>query len=383
MRNKEGSALIKKFLDGNCTPEELARLDEWYNTVAKENSGTPFSQNLLIQQEARLEMLLYPNGKEKNAISTLLWNHRITFAATLTLIVATAAILFINNRKYNTANDDVSPGKNAAMLTLSSGKRIDLTRADIGQVIRTPGLVVSKTADGQILFESSSAASGTDEQTLTYNTVETPIGGQYKVVLPDHSSVWLNANSVLKFPTSFSKGIRKVNLSGEGYFEITKDKEHPFIVASGNQLVKVLGTHFNVNDYPEEKEVKTTLLEGSISLGLLSSSGDLSKAVILKPGQQARNNGSSIVTANIDAENTIDWKNGRFNFNNDRLEDIMTKLARWYDVKVIYEDENLKQKIFGGSTLRTNNISVILSKLQLTGEVRFTIKGKEVTVSQH
>lgn len=186
--------------------------------------------------------------------------------------------------------------------------------------------------------------------------------------------VTLNAASSLKFPASFT-GLanRKVELSGEAYFEVAKDKKHPFIVQSGSQEVEVLGTHFNVNTYPDEKAAKTTLLEGSVKV---SANGN---AHLLIPGQQSilTNNTVDIVTANI--KETMAWKNGYFRFNDDRIDEIMPLLSRWYDVEVNYEGK-ISDERFSGTISRYKNINEVLAMLSYSNAVKFKIEGRRITV---
>lgn len=174
----------------------------------------------------------------------------------------------------------------------------------------------------------------------------TPRGGTYQIVLSDGTKVWLNASSELKFPASFNQTKqRSVELSGEAYFEVAKNKMKPFMVRSNGQEIEVLGTHFNVNSYLDEKVTKTTLLEGAIKLSQLKR--DNPASYVLRPGQQAVA-GNTVVIRNVDAMDVIDWKNGMFIFNKESLESIMRKLSRWYDVDVVFEDEKLKSKLLGG-----------------------------------
>ncbi|MDO7744629.1 MAG: FecR family protein, partial [Pedobacter sp.] len=220
----------------------------------------------------------------------------------------------------------------------------------------------------------------------------TPRGGEYKVNLPDGTTVWMNAASSLKFPVQFNGRQRKVNLKGEAYFEVAKvtTKELikgkqvttrlPFIVETEKQDVQVLGTHFNVNAYAEEAITKTTLLEGAVSVSLVSTPKNLNpETYYLQPGQQANLNGNSIKVMAADIEEAMAWKNGLFMFNGQDLEGIMKQVERWYDVDVVFSDNSLKTQTFKGTISRFKKISQLLEVLESTGSVHFTMEGRRIT----
>jgi ferric-dicitrate binding protein FerR (iron transport regulator) len=240
-------------------------------------------------------------------------------------------------------------------------------------------------------------------------TAATPRGGTYQITLPDGTKVWLNAASSLKFPASFgSLKTRSVELTGEGYFEVAKDKAHPFIVATAKQEVQVLGTHFNINAYNDEGSTKTTLLEGSVSVSSLplysssrgkrsderplghATSRDLSYRrddgggrddVVLKPNQESvLTNNAQIRVTDVTAEDAVAWKNGDFVFRGEALESVMRKVARWYDVEVVYADDVPRDVVIGGYVSRSRNISVVLERMAKTGRIKFKIEGKKITV---
>ncbi|WP_442590865.1 FecR family protein [Pedobacter sp. AW31-3R] len=376
MKKEVSKALLKKYEEGKCTPEELHLLEDWYNRTAHENAGTPFTQDLFIQQKAGLEQLWPKQKKKPNHIIVLYNAYKSYGVAAVVFICASVGIYFmIAGRNDSSLGGDVDPGENKAVLTLSDGTKINVTDAKLGLLSTTSGMKVTKSSKGEVVITFLNNPGSNNAKSTDFNTIETPKGGEFKVCLPDGSNVWLNAASTLRFPTTFVyAGTRSVQLSGEAYFEIFKDKAHPFIVSTENQEVKVLGTHFNVNSYPEEVVVKTTLLEGAV---LVSALG---KHTALKPGQQSVNNGKTINVRSIEAENEIDWHNGSFTFNDEPLGNILNKLARWYDVKFIYKDKDLQYKSLAGSASRYAKISDILCQLELTGEVKFKIDGKEITV---
>jgi ferric-dicitrate binding protein FerR (iron transport regulator) len=268
--------------------------------------------------------------------------------------------------------NDVAPGNNKAVLTLNDGSKINLDDAKTGILASESNINIKKTGTGQLEY-----VAGTQSvKTVKYNILSTPMGGEYQLVLPDGSKVWLNSGSTLKFPTSFIGKERIVELKGEAYFDITKNSKMPFLVRTNNAMdIKVLGTQFNVMAYDDEKNINTTLIEGSVEV--LKGSGK----TMLKPGQEAiLNRGSgNIKVAPADLEQAIAWKNGYFIFYNENIESIMRKVSRWYNVDIVYQG-NLSNKDFVGTISRNKNVSELLKMLELTGAVHFSIDGRRITV---
>jgi len=375
MQNIDFDDLLNKYRSGTCTPEEQDLIEYF---IIFENISPNTLSNIEIGFELdKVQRRLEKAVPDRKPFIKKLFDYRVAASILICSGIGVYMLLF-TGRTNIPYDNDVEPGKNKAILTLADGQKISLTDAKNGEIAALPGMQVTKAKDGQLIFKvtGSSSASGTGK--IAYNTIETPNGGQYMVSLPDGSKVWLNAASKLSFPTTFDV-TRKVALNGEAYFEVKKDKKHPFVVESTTQQVQVLGTHFNINSYINEPSVNTTLLEGSVRV---TPAGKAEKefAVLLKPNQQAVNSGSGINVVAVDPSNSVAWKSGRFTFNNEPLEVIMRRLSRWYDVKVTYQNEGVRHKTFGGSTSRYSNISDVLCMLELTGEVKFKIKGKEITV---
>lgn len=309
---------------------------------------------------------------------------RFAVAASIILAVTTAGYFLKQRQKIKalpptaTAQQqkDILPGSNKAFLTLSNGQRISLTDAGNGTIAKQAGRLINKTADGQVVYDRSNANEQNSEQ--LYNTIETPRGGQYRITLADGSKVWLNAASSLKYPPAFNGDTRQVELTGEAYFEIEKDKAHPFRVKTAGQTVEVLGTSFDVNSYADEKHIATTLIEGSVKV--TNETGE----VILKPGEQALNNSSKtpirVSPANID--DVTDWRNEDFYLNRIDFRAAMRKIARWYDVDVIYDPSVPDNIESGGWISRNKPLSAVLKAMERTGQVHFKIDGKKVYVSK-
>lgn len=309
----------------------------------------------------------------------------LRIAASVVLTACVYLIYTLMNHQPKTEQDPVQassirPGGNYATLTLGNGKRINLQDMRNGLVDSGRGSEVLKTADDLLSYVDNKVVN--DEQHL----LSTPVGGQYSVVLPDGSRVWLNAASSLKYPVSFQGNERVVELTGEGYFEISTSpqpspkgegvRKKPFIVKVNGLKVEVLGTHFNINAYGDDIFTRTTLLEGSVKV---STKYDVS-GTIIKPGEQAQadSKGSITVQHTIDTEETVAWKNGLFVFKDASIETVLQQAVRWYDITVVYK--TTIHKHFNAEVLRSEPIEKLLRLLELTGAVHFKIENKTIYV---
>ena len=265
----------------------------------------------------------------------------------------------------------ISPGKQSATLTLANGKQIHLHETQNGRIAEESGIRISKTTDGQLIYEVSDKSQGEIEQ----NTLSTTKGETYRIKLPDGTQVWLNAASSLSYPVRFAnQKNRTVTLTGEAYFEVAKDSKHPFIVQAAAQQVEVLGTHFNVNSYADESAVQTTLLEGRVQVS------SHSQKLLLAPGEQSTLTARGVLKSRpIDTAPVIAWTNNEFMFDGDDIESVMRKVARWYNVEVIYQGKKTTEK-FGGGISRFDDVQKVLSLLEKTGAVHFRIDGKKIYV---
>ncbi|PSL43919.1 FecR family protein [Chitinophaga niastensis] len=358
-------------------------MDRYQQIAATKADYTSGNRLALIQKiEARLDTL--SSHDDISVPEQVSWWHplrRVAAAAVLLVLAAAAAFYFLprhNSAKAPVAalnplyKNDVAPGGNKAVLILANGVTILLDSAQNGTIASEGHTAINKTKDGEIIYEAGKGKA--DAPATAYNTIVTPKGGQFQVTLPDGSKVWLNAGSSLKFPPVFNGKERLVELTGEAYFEVAKNAAMPFKVTAGNQTVAVLGTHFNINAYTDEKNSRTTLLEGSVKI----LHAITHRSQLLKPGQQAKV-GDDILVSNVDAGEAIQWKNGYFNFSHEDIESIMRKVARWYDVDIQYEG-NITKEEFVGATSRFEKVSEVLDMLQLTGLVHFKINGRRITV---
>lgn len=306
---------------------------------------------------------------------------RYFIAASVAGLLVTGVWLYTKNGPVAKSNisstlasnfkNDVAPGGNKAVLTLSDGSHVVLDSVGKGTIAAQGNAQVVKLGDGQLAYKS-----GVNEETvsLAYNTLTTPAAGQFQVTLPDGSKVWLNNASSLRYPVTFSGKTREVELKGEAYFEIAPNAHQPFKVKVGGTLVDVLGTSFNITAYADENNIKTTLLSGSVRVSKEDA------LTVLKPGEQAWVNeaGKLTVQKDVDVDGVVAWKNGWFHFDHADLKTVMRMLARWYDVEVVYEGA-IPDRQFGGDIERKLNLSQVLEILQ-KNQVRFEIEGRKITV---
>lgn len=295
-------------------------------------------------------------------------------AAAMIIVIFSAGLFFYNvNTKKKISNviaykDDVGPANQGATLILASGKKIKLSGAANGELAKEAGVVITKTTNGQLVYEIK----GSNSNLNSVNTLSTAKGETYQLRLPDGSQIWLNAASSLTYSAGLIvEGKRRVMLDGEAYFEISKDKSHPFVVQTKKQEVEVLGTHFNVDSYGNEPTAKTTLIEGSVRIN---------HKVILKPNQQAKTDQTGITVTNVRTETFTDWKDGIFNFENERLPSIMRKIARWYDVEVDYSGVEKSLKTYSGTISKQEHISKVLQLLEESEGIRFKLDKKKLIV---
>lgn len=380
MSQVDAKEIIRKYQKGECTPEEQAIVEHYIIYVAVKPEQDVDMQPDLDDLRARL---IRTTNKKSWKIT---WPARVAIlAACTTVLLCVGNLIFAPPDKHiDRYKNEVDPGSDKAILTLENGTKINLSDAKSGALLKQSGIEIIKAEDGTLVYKVGGSTSNTAE----YNTITTPRGGQYKIILPDGTRVWLNAASSLTYRTSLNNGSnqRKVNLSGEAYFEVNKLKSiigkqritnMPFIVKTAKQEVTVLGTHFNISSYEDEPETKTTLLEGIIRV---STPHSKKGGTILKPGDQAVINGAEIKVKQIDTSLAVAWKNEEFMFRNESLESIMRKVARWYDVQVIYQNDEIGKERFGGTISRYDKISKVLRALEGTGEVKFQVEGRKITV---
>jgi len=378
--------LLKKYRAGAVSDQEGEFLAAYYNLFESE----PDITNMLSADEKEfLNSQIKAGIKSKIALhqqqpSTKSYSLLRRFAAAAIILVALSAVMFIYVQKINGTRStsfwrtekDIPPGGNKAILTLANGKQIILTNAQNGLLAQQGATQINKTANGLIIYNASAVTKSAD---TSYNTITTPRGGQYVVILPDSSKVYLNAASALRFPAAFSGKLRTVMLTGEAYFEVAHNKAKPFHVITKGQTVEVLGTHFNINAYDDEKAIKTTLLEGSVRVS------DADKVAMLTPGEQSQVSDPFIavrgitIDRNANTDEAVAWKNGFFQFENADIQTIMRQFSRWYNVDVVFEG-TVQERLFSGEIHRSLTVLQALDLLNYAN-VHFNIDGKKIIVS--
>lgn len=375
--------LVARYKAGEASPAELQAL---FGLIGEER----FDQLLGLDMDDEIERYL-SSGNAKHIRRP--WRR---YFAAASIFLFLGAGIYLSKRSSLPVIDneskmiaaaptiDVEPGSSKATLTLANGRIIDLNNSAEGTIAGQDGIKILKSKSGQLIYQIEEQESGqSTAEDLSYNTITTPRGGHWQVILPDGSGVWLNAGSSLRYPTRFGKEGRHVTLTGEAYFEIAKKinpgtgKREPFLVITENQKIEVLGTHFNVNGYSDEKLVRTTLLEGRVKLTATKTSASIE----LKPGFEALLNDQHFTVAEADTQAALAWKNGDFIFDGQDLRATMRQIARWYDVDIVYQDmpDNV---LIGGTVSRANKLSVVLKALELTGKVKVKTEGRRITLSR-
>ncbi|MEO6733180.1 MAG: FecR domain-containing protein [Ferruginibacter sp.] len=401
MPSKSFEELWNGYINSDLTQDELAHFiqllqDHNYEAPIKgsieqlleqhssanlvdENKATIIFQNVLnaAEKEQNTQISKVVPLTEKPRVFTMA---RIAAAASLIGFLFLGAYLMVNRNKANevaktvvkpkTFKNDVLPGGAKAILTLADGSAIVLDDAQNGALAQQGNTKVIKFG-AKLSYDPAQSGS----KDIVYNSISTPRGGQYQVELPDGSNVWLNSGSSLRFPTAFTGKQRRVEVTGEAYFEVAKNAAMPFVVSVGGAEVKVLGTHFNIMAYNDEAMMKTTLLEGSVEFMAGGNSN------LLKPGQQSQltPGGSIKVVSNVDVDQVVAWKNGLFHFENADIGTVMRQLSRWYDVEVVYENKNINDQ-FVLEMRRNSKLSDVLRVLELTGDIKFDIQGKKIII---
>ncbi|OQP53537.1 FecR family protein [Niastella populi] len=405
--------LLNRYADKTCTVEEKEELMR----LLQESGNDEAVQQLIDKMLEERPETHVMSGKTAQAVLQAIFEaeetpvvkmkttpvRRVSFgriaAAASVLLLLTAGGWFLLNRMSKTpvttaaVVNDVAPGGNKALLTLANGSTIVLENAANGVVAQEGNAEVVKLKNGQLMYKTAGGKPEGTSTDLTYNTLSTPKGGEYKIVLPDGSQVWLNAESSITYPTAFDARERKVQVTGEAYFEVAKlvtakDKKRvPFLVDIKNRKtggnigqVQVLGTHFNINAYEDEKLVKTTLLEGKVKISQLAKNAK--QEVTLSPGEQALLGTHSPLTTNRspDINQVMAWRNGVFHFEKADIQTVMRQISRWYDVEVVYKRDIEQDDPLFFEVKRNTNLSDVLKVLNLAGGAKFSIEDKKIIV---
>ncbi|SEQ95632.1 FecR family protein [Pedobacter rhizosphaerae] len=383
MTEEQYLLLCENYLADKSSPDEVEKLRSYQisNGLA----------NLDIDQieKARLHSVLFDRVQQSINFQTprkKLWFIIPFLDVAAVFIAALATIFFVYQYQTDTAvnkensqtkhvakvDKDIAPGKANAVLQLADGSTIQLEKAGNGLLSKKGNSSISKSGEGIVLSGKETHVGNTE---TALNKIVIPRAGKYNITLSDGTRVWLNSSSSLSFPTIFSGKSRKVYLSGEAYFEVAKNKQKPFIVdVNGKQEVEVLGTHFNITAFNEDKDITTALLEGAVRV----SANNLKQ--IIHPGEMVVNNlQNKLSVKQADLEEIMAWKNDMFIFNNENITSVMKKITRWYDVDVVYKGD-MSQVNFDGNYSRSKGLKSLLNNIALLDKVQFIIEGRRITV---
>ncbi|SEW35067.1 FecR family protein [Chitinophaga arvensicola] len=398
MKHEQLTYLIDRFVNKTITPEEKAALLELLQTedettLAETGVDAWLQENLPVMEireddpvvRQHLAAILSADkitgsGNTQQQVVSIHAKRRWYWAAAAAaaLLITAGTYTFIKNHPATRSNGlaqsatpklDMPPGQQGAILTLADGSQLVLDTVKHGEIASQNGTKLT-LKKGELSYDASNAAQGS----VVYNTVNTPNGRQFQLTLPDGTKVWMNAGSSIRYPNYFYDHQRKVSVTGEVYFEVAQQAEMPFIVDVDHRAeVEVLGTHFDVNAYGSgSQQIKTTLLEGAVRV----SKG--AQKATLRPGQQAQVGASINVINNVNINQVVAWKNGFFNFENMRLEEVMQQLERWYNIEVVYEGA-IPDVSFYGELRRDLNLSGIIAALSDSG-VHFRVEGNKLIV---
>lgn len=384
--NLKIASWIAARLNGTIQQEEEKMLEEWIH----ENDEHQLFYERLVERdyltgrlqeyenyslEALKERVMFSVSKQGKRIRLIQRIKQIAAILLIPLIAGSVFLFMVEKKEISPLATDIIPGKECAVLEMADGRKVELGLGkNLGQ-LQLEGTVVTNDSNRLAYKQNHSG----NPSTLEYNTIIIPRGGEYQLILSDGSRVWLNSDTRLRYPVSFIGEKREVYLEGEAYFEVSHS-DKPFEVHGGGQCVRVLGTSFNVMAYGDESKVQTTLVSGSVRVVLDQSD----KTVLLTPGHQAEmdKNSGKITMREVNVENYIGWKDKLFMFDEEDMVTIMNKLARWYDVDIIIETPELKEKVFYGVIRKYENISTILDMLKKTQNIDYLIEGKKIVIKE-
>jgi transmembrane sensor len=377
--------LLERYHQDQCTEAELDELNEWFHSW---NPGTGNMQQWLQESGGAqsLQQAMYADFsakmKKPHPLKTVGWLYKVAAAS---IILTVLVFLLYPDRKQpapaafkeNTATGntgaihDVPPGTDKAMLKLADGTEIALSDTGIGHIAMQNNTEIKQAGKGTIAYTAGEKPG----QQVIYNSLTTPRGGKFSLTLADGTAVTLDAASSITYPVAFTGKERLVKITGQVYFEVVHDAEHPFKVITKNQVIEDIGTAFNVNAYDDDLLTKITLEEGSINVR------NATQSALLVPGQQAiiKNGQSQIQVKKVNVEEVVAWKKGWFIFHQEDLPSIMKQAARWYNVEIVYEGTPVDKK-FGGHISRYKNISELLENLKISGGIRYSIDSNKVVL---
>ena len=395
--------IFQRYINNEASPEEVKLLLQYFGSEDQEEDlhdlivnelkkPVNFSELGGYDQFDKVYNQILERIQENKAAEIIpLWRRLVPqiAAAALILIVFSLSLYWytqpVNDQlaKEQPQKSEIVPGGSKAVLILADGSSVELDTAMNGILAHQGNTDIKKTREGLLEYDANSSQTGANKTAI--NTIITPRGGEYRLILPDGTKVWLNAASSLKFPAGFDGSERRVELEGEAYFEVAsryktgrKGEKVPFIVKTTGQEVEVLGTHFNIKAYAEEGDTKTTLLEGSVRVTTMQ--GNKSNSRLLVPGQQALllASGNVLSVSQADLEQAVAWKNGYFKFQREDIRSVMRQISRWYNVDIEYRGKVTEEE-FGGKISRDESITGVLQILKLSN-VKCRIEGKKIII---
>ncbi len=383
---QQAKELLHRYREGDCTPQENEVIEIWYNELIKTGEWQwSEGEKAAMQQILEARIMKQLNAEKENnkqtkskSKSTIFFLPRFHWwaAASVIFLLGMSAYFLVNKRAEPAriakakVEDVKAPQVSKALITLANGQKVYLDSLDKHSLAMHGSVKLVKLANGEIAYQQT-AGEATGQ--MKYNTLSNPRGSKViNMILADDSKVWLNAGSSLTYPVSFQSKERKVSVTGEAYFEVFHDASKPFVVSNGSMNIQVLGTHFDVNAFHDNGDIKVTLLQGSVKINNGDASG------ILKPGEQASVNTEIKIQTDIDVNEVMAWKNGYFQFNNASLQNVLKEISRWYDVDVVYEGNN-QPRAFAGEIERDLSLSEVLKILE-RNKVNFKIEGKKLIV---
>lgn len=349
--------IIQKYLLGRANQEEIDRVDHYYDDL---QSDLDITREKSSQQLQEMESRMLANIQGKQKLKTLRHSRQAYFrwAAAVLLPLLLVGGYYLSRRDHSDINlAAVEPGKIGANLITETGEVYSLTSLE--DLAKLQGAGIYREEDGV---------------DTTMHEIVTPKGGYYQLVLPDGTSVWLNAATVIRFPTHFAKNKREVFLSGEAYFDVTHDKSAPFIVHTDQQSTRVLGTRFNITSYKGQQTDIVTLIEGSVE-----ASSHYNETIRMTPGHQAHIGKHIRYTAVDNAEDIAAWRNGEFFFDNTPMAEVMTRIGLWYNIDVNLD--NLPNNRLNGLVNRNVPLNKLLDLIETTSNVKIIVKEGKLTVA--
>lgn len=388
MHVKSIVTLLREHLEGTIGPEDKVDLDQW---IGASEENRVFFQEIndpekILASLRKMEQydetriwkkvrVLQPGDGRTIRLGSRRW---IRYAAAIALLIGIGSYYLRQLKTQHPTEThvlaDVAPGGNRAVLTLANGQKVILDSLANGVIAQQGKTSVDKISGSGLAYKVDNKGTELPGPVL-FNTLTTPRGGQYTLRLSDGSRIWLDAASSITYPTVFTGKERRVKITGQAYLEIAHNAARPFITEVNGMEIKDIGTAFNINAYDDEASARITLVTGAVAVGVRAQS------VVLQPGEQFVHTGNKgQVIDHADLDEVLAWKNGKFLFGGKTdIATIMRQLARWYDVDVKYEGQ--VQVHFGGSISRQVNVSKVLEKLAMTGEVKFRIEGRSIIVT--